>query len=141
MSLPNTVPQWIASANISPSRFIAPTGANYTVSQAANATLPLVGISAEAVRRPPGTGEDDGLNAKVGEQVKYHAPGQICNLVLGANTTFGQLLTSTTGGNGTPITGASTSLQFVGAMALGNGVTGDKIKVWVLWPFTTGNTS
>jgi hypothetical protein len=104
----------------------------------------LLGITHEATRRPPGTADDDSLNARTGEQVRYHGPFQECKLILGCTTTFGQLLTATTGGNGTPVTpsanGALATAAFVGALSLGNGVTGDKVNVWVLPPFQVHGT-
>lgn len=144
MSTPSalTMPNFIAGGNVARCRFISrhSTGFN-TVIQASAATQLLVGISADWTKYPPGSVSDtaiSGLHAQTGDQVSYHGPLQMCLLELGGTVSDPRIpLTSDADGKGVATAPSDGTTVYYGALPLEAGVSGDKIKVWVLPPTIT----
>lgn len=110
LSLPRPVK--IAGGNIRPSRILVMTAAKDTVIEATTHTLPLVGVSINATKYPPGSTEDTGFlaTATLPDAVAYYGQGDICYVMAGAAITdFRLLLTSDSAGRATPATTALAS--------------------------------
>lgn len=124
-------PAYFASGDISPSRFVFISN-DFRVQQS-GANGRIVGISQEGTRRYPSTiqSADDGLAAKSGESVTVYGMGHSnIYLELGGTVAAGAYCKSDSLGRGVTSTGASA--DSLGAMALEAGVSGDKIRVYVL---------
>lgn len=130
----------VANGNVSPRRFVVPvTGAGngQRAIQATGSTRPYLGISGDFTRYPPGSPSDDGYCAVAGENLTYFAPGQSCNLDIGATdiTDCGTPLKSDANGKGTPMLTTGTTAEWVGALPWRTGVAEETIPVYVLSPF------
>lgn len=135
--IPLTVPQVVANGNVSPCRIITPvtgsTGGALAV-QATGATQFPLGVSYEATRYPPNSAADDGLVAIATENLMYHGPLEVCNLKAGGTFNPNDLLVSDGSGQGIVYDPTSDSAQWIAAMAIQGGVSGDFVEVWVLPP-------
>ncbi len=136
-----------AGGTIEPSRFVIQSvSTDYTVTQSADATHQLQGISQEWSFAPQGLVEMFGGTsltraASSGQQLKVYGVGDICLLSMGATCTGGQTLMSDTNGRGTPYT-ASSSVQYPGAISLEScGTSGNLCRVQVLEPTVMGKTA
>lgn len=124
MSLGN--PSFFATGNITPMRFVEISNPYY-VRQCATANLKTFGVSQMGTRNAPGTDADDGYCAKTGEGLQVFGEGEVTLLELGATVSAGNRLATDSSGKGA----VATTGQNVGAIALDNGVSGDKIRVYV----------
>lgn len=128
----NPAPQWIASGNIYPSRFVKqPVGTGFTVAQATlNANI--VGISQEGTDTAPGTG-GSGYAATDGENLKVYSLTDQCLLMAGAGGWLaGNRLESDADGKGIPIAGGSAVSTHIGAIALDNAAAGELVLVQIV---------
>jgi hypothetical protein len=110
----NIYPYSFVKLSTTPSTLIT-NATGFVVVQATDATAPVVGISQRGNRYAPWTALDDGLAAKVGEDVGVFVTGQICEIVMAATCTASQFIKPTTNGQGTPVT---TDGDYYGAQAL-----------------------
>lgn len=124
---------FVANGNISPSRACvidtAYTGAGRRVIQDGTGGLRVFGVSQKGTRYAGGTPADDGFAAIAGEDIMLHQPSDlspICGLELGGTVAAGDSLKSDSSGRGVTTTTAG---DFVFAIALQGGVTGDVIDV------------
>ena len=100
---------------------------------AGGAAIQLVrhfGVSQRGTYYAPGTAADTGLAGVAGKVVGVHQEGEIALLKLGGTVNAGDLLTSDASGQGVAVT-ASTALQYIGAIALHDGSSGEFINVKV----------
>lgn len=128
-----TQPPMTAGGNVAPKRFITPsTTAGKTAVQASAASQLLIGVSEMWTRYPPGSPSDDGYVAVSTEPLPYRGPLQIASLTLGG-TVSNPATPLTTDANGKGV--AASTGNYVGALALELGVSGEDIDVYVLPPF------
>jgi hypothetical protein len=120
-----TNPNYMASGNIYPSRFVVQNN-QFRVGQA-TANAKVVGISQQGTRNAPGTAADDGYAAITDEPIAVYGPGTQCLLEIAATVYGGYRLAADADGKGV----LATSGQNVGAIAEGAGQAGDKIRVFV----------
>lgn len=119
----------VANGNISPSRFVI-LGSGDKVTQASAATTRLYGISGMGTRNTPLSPLDDGYHAIADENCMiYGPPEKDVILELGGTVTAGASLTSDASGKGVATTAGT---DFVGAVAMEAGVSGDLIRVQVV---------
>lgn len=118
-----------ANGNITPMTFICLVGGSNDLAViATGTTVPIWGISARGVRNAPLALLDDGYLAILNQAFACFGPGDgACRLIAGGTVSAGQLLTSDSTGRGIAATAGSS--QYVGAVALINGVVGDEIEV------------
>ena len=121
---------FIASASINPSRFVAITSSEPGYVQQATVSLRHFGVSQKGTYYAPGTAADTGLAGVAGKAVAVHQDGEIALLKLGGTVAYGDLLTSDASGQGVAVT-ASPALQYIGAIALHDGSSGEFINVKV----------
>jgi hypothetical protein len=122
-----------AGGNINPSRFVKiSTAANETVLQAGT-NEDMFGISQPGVDQPPGVTGSDGLAARAGENLLVYGPGSTALLEIGSGgCNPADYLKSDTDGKGVTAATSGPTAQFVGAIALETGSSGDKIRVYVV---------
>ena len=142
MSFPLSAPRLVANGNVSPARFLTTvTGAGNAglCVQASASTAIIVGVSGRNVRYAPGSPGDDGYNAIAGETLDGAATaGMEAELKIGGTVdNWGQLLTTDSSGLGIAGDPTDGTVKWFGALALGTGVSGDFINVWVLPPTPT----
>lgn len=132
MSLEN--PTFQASGNISPSRFVAGvSGITARVFQATATDAP-VGISQQGLRR-----YDSTYAAATGEPLRVYGPGEEAMLELGGTVSAFDWLAPDADGKGVKVTLNTTAIQYPGAQALMNGVSGALIRArtWLAIPTGT----
>jgi hypothetical protein len=131
--MPNTTPAYVAGGTIRPCRFIkADSSASHTVLEA-DANERTVGIAGSETNQPPLSDLVSSSNhATTGQSVHAYGPGEECYLELGDTVVNGGLLKSDADGKGVPIASTGTTIQQVGARALEDGVSGNKIRVEVI---------
>jgi hypothetical protein len=127
------LPGFLASAAIYPSRFVYHTAGSRGYCEQATASTPIIGVSQEGTQEAPGTAADSGYAATAGRQVKVYGPGKVALLKCGGTVSAGNRLTADASGQGVAFA-ASTALQYIGGIALSNGVDGAFIPVLVM-PF------
>lgn len=130
----NTVPGFVAGGNVNPSRFVnLNSTADHTVTQAGDNVF-VFGIAHEGTKDVPIPGAST-LAAEAGDPIKIYGEGEGDVLLeLGGTVSPGNRLKSDANGKGVAIalTGvSSTDVQHYGAIALEDGVFGDKIRVFV----------
>lgn len=119
----------VASGSINPSRFVAIVSSEPFIVEQGTASKRIFGISEKGTYYPPGTAADTGLAGVDGKPVKVHQnQDEEALLKLGGTVNAGDLLTSDASGQGVSA-GASTALQYFGAVALQDGVSGNFIRV------------
>lgn len=127
-------PNYIANGNISPMRFVTfdtTTGSDNKVLQCGT-NGQVAGIAQEGGREAPLPVIGSTMYAgKAGDCLTVYGEGDTCLLELGGTVTQGNYLKSDTNGCGVAITTTGTTAQQVGAYAMGNGVSGEKIRVQV----------
>lgn len=121
---------FLAAGQIFPSRFVklATTGLDSQVLQAGdgNATL---GISQEWMHDAPIPSETTGDAAASGEAIRVYGTGDVCLLELGGTVvTSAPHIKSDTNGKGVA---ATLGTDNVSAIALEQGVSGEKIRVYI----------
>jgi len=128
--MPRENPNYVASGNITSSRFVSPvSGSDFTVAQAI-ANSKIAGIAHEGSREAPIPSVTTPYAAADGESLVIYGQGEVCKLVLGGTVENGDDLKSDADGKGVIITD-STTTQEIGATALEGGITGDHIRVQV----------
>jgi hypothetical protein len=123
----------VAGGTIQPSRFVYldtsstdPDG----VLQATGGTIPLYGISQPGTRNAPYSPLDDGNAALIGETIMiYGPPNKDVILELGGTVTTGDYLTADSNGKGVTQAVSSANTNWIGAVAMEAGVSGDLIRV------------
>lgn len=131
MSTPQSFSK-VADGNIRPYRFVKLSTTTEGRVLEADAGNKIYGISQEGTRRPPYSGLDDGFAAIQGESLRIYGQGAKCFLTLGGDVTAGDRLKSDADGQGVT---ASSDTEEYGAIAELDGVSGDRIPVFV----TLGN--
>jgi hypothetical protein len=128
-----TQPPLVSGGNVSPKRFITlSTTAGKTGVQASAASQLLIGVSEAWTRYVPNSPADDGYHAIAGEGIGYRGPLQIATLTLGGSVTNPRTpLTADADGKGV----AASTGNYVGAIALELGSSGEDIDVYVVPPF------
>ena len=123
---------YTAGADIEPCRFVIhSTVADHTVIKGVDAAAPYAGISQEGAAAAPTSGSNTRAGAS-GDPIRVYGNGEECTLELGGTATRGLMLISDATGKGVTVGSYSSSaVQFVGAIALEAGVSGEKIRVRV----------
>lgn len=122
---------FVSSGSIYPSRFVAGVSSEpFTVEQA-TASKRIVGISEKGTYYAPGTAADDGYAGVDGKPLRVHQQGEEALLKLGGTVNSFDLLTSDASGQGVSANPTSTAKQFIGAVALQDGASGEFIRVRV----------
>lgn len=125
-------PNYVATGNISPSRFVkVDTTVDNGVAQAA-ANDVIAGIASEAGREPPLPSVTTMYAAQSGDNLVVYGHGDTCLLELGGTVAAGDRLKSDVNGKGVSIATTGNTSQEVGAIALTAGASGEKIRVQVL---------
>lgn len=125
---------FLASGNIYPSRFVSIVSGSRGYVAQATASTPVAGVSTEGTFYAPGTAADSGYAGVDTYPVPLKGPGRTCLLKLGGTVSAGDRLVSDASGQGTKLDVTATGHQYIGAVALDNGVSGSLIRVQV-WPF------
>jgi hypothetical protein len=121
----------VANGTIRPSRFVKlDTTAPGKVLEC-DADEKMYGISQSGTRRAPHDDTDDGNAAIVGENIQVFEADDVCWLEAGGTIAIDDRLESDNDGKGTTTT---TDNEWVGAIALQSGVSGQLIKVKVIEP-------
>jgi hypothetical protein len=128
--MPN--PNYVATGNISPSRFVKvdATADNSVVQADANATI--LGIASEAGREPPLPSVSTIYAAQSGDNIHVYGESEVCLLELGGTVAAGDFLKSDANGKGVVIATTGTTAQEIGAKALTAGASGEFIRVQVV---------
>jgi hypothetical protein len=121
---------FVSSGSIYPSRLVAGVSSEPFYVEQSTASKRHIGVSQKGTYYAPGTAADDGYAGVDGKPVKVHQEGEEAILKLGGTVAAYDLLTADASGQGVAIT-ASTALQYVGAIALQDGVSGEFIRVRV----------
>jgi hypothetical protein len=123
-----------ANGNISPMRFVSLVGgSNDLAVQSSVTSVPIWGVSARGVRTAPLNPLDAGYLAVATEAFPVYGPGDDgCRLELGGTVSAGDRLTADSSGRGVATT---TTGQWIGAVALINGVIGDEIPVQPIYSY------
>lgn len=121
---------FVASGSINPSRFVAGVSSEPFYVEQSTASKRHIGISEKGTYYAPGTAADTGLAGVDGKPVRVHQEGEEALLKLGGTVAAFDLLTADASGQGVAIT-ASTALQYVGAIAMQDGASGQFIRVKV----------
>jgi hypothetical protein len=119
---------FISSGSIYPSRLVAGVSSQPFYVEQSTASKRHIGVSQKGTYYAPGTAADDGYAGVDGKEVKVHQEGEEALLKLGGTVAAFDLLTADASGQGVAIT-ASTALQYVGAIALQDGSSGEFIRV------------
>lgn len=122
-------PNYIARGNIAPSIFVKQDTATDNGVLLAGANSRPVGISSEAGREPPLPSVSTIYAGQNGDPMKVYGLGETCLLTLGDTVVAGDRLKPDASGFGVP---ASSSGNHYGALALGSGASGEKIRVQVV---------
>lgn len=127
--MPAASPNYVADGNINVSTFVKHTGTtvDFRVS-AAGAGDRIAGVAQEGPKAAPIPGASATLAAAQGDHLRVYGIGEECLLSIGATVAAGDRLKSDASGLGTPTTAAGDEF---GAIAMQNGVNGDKIRVLV----------
>jgi hypothetical protein len=121
---------FVSSGSIYPSRLVAGVSSEPFYVEQSTASKRHIGVSQKGTYYAPGTAADDGYAGVDGKPVKVHQEGEEAILKLGGTVAAYDLLTADASGQGVAIT-ASTALQYVGAIALQDGSSGEFIRVQV----------
>jgi hypothetical protein len=121
---------FVSSGSIYPSRLVAGVSSEPFYVEQSTASKRHIGVSQKGTYYAPGTAADDGYAGVDGKPVKVHQEGEEAILKLGGTVAAYDLLTADASGQGVAIT-ASTALQYVGAIALQDGSSGEFIRVRV----------
>lgn len=138
-------PQFFASENIEPSRFVLcdpATGKNFYVIRGDSGDVSIdntpVGISQEGTQDPPGVTGSGAYAGTAGHEIDIYGLGDVCLLEIGTGGCLaGQLLKPDTAGKGIILDSSSGGDQFYGARALQTCSEGDLCRVQVLQGFYT----
>lgn len=131
--MPN--PNFVANGNVSPCRFVmldtTATEANKVLQAGSN--LKLMGIASEGGREAPlpvvGTTM---YAAKAGDGLQVYGDNDVCLLEITGTAIPGMLLRADANGKGIACTTAGSVPMNVGAIALGPGADGERIRVQVM---------
>lgn len=129
--MPLNSPNWVAGEDILPGRFVTPDiTADYTVKMADDGTAKIVGISQYVSCEAPLPSLSTVYAAKSGYPVPVHGQADtMSDLVLGGAVTRGDFLTATANGAGV----TASAGEYYGAVAQESGVSGDRIRVLLLF--------
>ena len=127
-------PSFMAGGTIAPSIFVkvdvTAGAANDHQVVACGAGGRCIGISQEGMKRPPGLpGSDITIAAETGNTLRVYGLTEECLLTLGGTVTHGDFLKSDASGNGV----AASTGDLYGAMAEESGVSGQKVRVQVVF--------
>lgn len=121
----NTPPVLKASGTIRQCRFVKISG-NFTGAEA-DANERVIGISYQSSRTAPlndlAPTSDHAIS---GDQIQMYGVGDVCLLEYGGTVTAGEYLKSDADGKGVTIASSGTTPQYVGAIALDGGSSGEK---------------
>lgn len=119
---------YVAGGNIHAAAFVKKsTTADNTILEA-TAGSKTFGIITKATDRPPFPGLDTVYAAQLGESVRVHLEGEVCDLQISGTVAADDFLKPTTNGYGITTT---TDKDWYGAQAIRAGVSGDIIQVYV----------
>lgn len=121
---------FVSSGSIYPSRFVAGVSSEPFYVEQSTASKRHIGVSEKGTYYAPGTAADSGYAGVDGKPVRVHQEGEEALLKLGGTVAAFDLLTADASGQGVAIT-AGTALQYVGAIALQDGASGQFIRVKV----------
>ena len=127
-------PSFVAGGTIAPATFVkmdvtAGAANDHQVVQC-GAGGRAIGISQEGMKRTPGLpGSDITIAAEAGNTLRVYGLTEECLLTLGGTVTHGDFLKSDASGNGV----AASTGDLYGAMAEESGVSGQKIRVQVVF--------
>lgn len=121
---------WVASGSINPCRFVAIVQGSPGIVEQSTASKRHFGVSQKGTYYAPGTASDTGLAGVDTKPLGVKQTGEIALLKLGGTVSAGDLLTADASGQGVAVA-ASTAIQYIGAIALHNGATGNFIDVVV----------
>jgi hypothetical protein len=130
----NCSPKLRAGGNISPAVFVkVSAAAPHTCLQAGSGER-VIGISQQGTKLPQGLlGVSNTYAAVAGDEVDFNGLGDVTRLTLGSGgCAAGDLLVSDTNGCGVVASGVGTAVQWVGAVALEDGLVGEKVEVQVM---------
>ncbi len=138
-ALPFTQIPYTANGNVSPRRFIVGVAASPQLAvQATGVALPIMGVSYNKTRFPPGSASNDGYNAIAGEMLSYHSAGEVCSIDVGetAITDITIPLTSDSAGKALPVDMTSnTTLTWVAALAMDTAEANGEVRALLLSGF------
>lgn len=139
--MPIPAPQWVASGNIRPSRFVSqPLGTGFTVEEANANDKRAIGISMEGTEAAP-VPNASVYAATDGHNLKVYGVGEVCLLRAGSGGwSAGNRLISDVDGNGVPA-GTGALNQHIGAIAFDNATEGALTLVQVVLFDTVKNQS
>lgn len=130
----------VATGDVYPCRFVKLATTADNAGLAAGANDRTIGISGTGTNAAPGTAADTGYLAKLSnlaglpDTIPAFGPGRKCLLELGGTVARGDYIKSGAAGVGITSATSGPTLQYVGAVALQSGISGDKILVLVLPP-------
>jgi len=131
--MPNTPPRLVAGGTIYPCRFVKFSTAADDRGLQATANDKLIGISYPNGKYSPLSDlVTDNPHAAAADPIQLLGDGEQGLLELGDTVTRGDKLKSDADGKGESVATSGTTLQQYGAIALESGVSGDKIRVFVL---------
>lgn len=123
-------PHLMANGDIRPSRFVELQNASGIAKAIeANANERVAGISQDGTNTAPIPGITSTNAAESGQTLQLHIEGEECLLELGGTVTAGAFVKSDADGKGVVALTTGTVLQEIGAVALDNGSSGEKIRV------------
>src|SRR5690349_4835688 len=126
--MPAEFPGFLSTGNTNPSRFVCGVSGSAGYVDQATASTPIIGVSQKGTQEAPGTSADSGYAATADRPLTVYGPGRIALLKLGGTVSAFDRLTADASGQGVKYT-ASTALQYIGAIALSNGASGQFINV------------
>lgn len=130
--MPATPPNFQASGDIRPSRFVTQDG-DFTCAES-NANDRIVGVSMEGTRTAPISDVVlTNLAAQVGESLKTYGDGEECLIELGDTVVVATeaRLKADADGKAVPVATSGTTVQNIGGFALQGGISGDLIRMVV----------
>jgi len=131
--MPATPPRLVAGGNVYPARFLKMSTVADDRCLQADANAQLIGISyPEGKYSPLSDLVTTNYHAVAGDSVGLYGDGEQCLLELGGTVTRGGRIKADADGKGVAVATTGTTLQQYGAIALESGVSGDKIRVYVL---------
>lgn len=117
--------------NIRPCRFVTISGNNGLVEADANERC--IGITRQDEKFPPLNDlVSTNYHAQDGDEVRLYGLGDICLLQYGGTVTAGDYLKSDADGQGVVIAASGTTPQYVGAIALQGGASGERRLVQIV---------
>lgn len=119
-----------ASAAIYPARLVSGVASEPFYVDQSTASTRHLGVSQKGTYYGPGSDADLGYAAPAGKSIKVHQEGEEAFLKLGGTVSAFDLLTADASGQGVTITD-STAKQYVGAIAMQDGASGNFIRVKV----------